>query len=79
VYSLYDAGWVYDPTKTHTVVSSWSSQTLKLSEMLTSTWADCKDFGNFYTCLARSLGVDGQAYFVEGLQKRKDLTREGSF
>lgn len=66
VYSLYDAGWVYDPTKTHTVVASWSSQTLKLSEMLSSTWADCKDFGNFYTCLARSLGVDGQAYFVEG-------------
>jgi len=39
---------------------------LDLSEMLDDDWADCKGFGNLFTCATRSLGVSGAALPVLG-------------
>lgn len=67
---LYGSIWTYEPGITHTARSTSNplDQYFDLAGFLDDIgqMGDCKDFGNLYALLMRSLGVDGRAYFVDG-------------
>ena len=62
---LYLSRWTYYPYHSHTNTDT-TTQTFDLAGFLDDSGGDCRDFGNMYTCMLRSLGAAGQADIVYG-------------